>query len=140
MWLRSGFLVEPAAASGLKPLRHFPCSDLRTFLYLASAFSSKPPRKSHTKLLHRTIPMREMKLQDLKAQTPAELVSFAEEKGVENASTMRKQELMFAILKQLAIQETDIIGEGVVEVLSDGFGFLRGRCADKGIDKSTDFR
>src|SRR5436190_672023 len=69
--------------------------------------------------------MREMKLQDLKAQTPAELVSLAEEKGVENASTMRKQELMFAILKQLAIQETDIIGEGVVEVLSDGFGFLR---------------
>jgi len=69
--------------------------------------------------------MREMKLQDLKAQTPAELVTFAEEKGVENASTMRKQELMFAILKQLAIQETDIIGEGVVEVLSDGFGFLR---------------
>src|SRR5436305_14024667 len=69
--------------------------------------------------------MREMKLQDLKAQTPAELVSLAEEKGVENASTMRKQELMFAILKQLAIEETDIIGEGVVEVLSDGFGFLR---------------
>ena len=69
--------------------------------------------------------MREMKLQDLKSKTPAELVSFAEENGVENASTMRKQELMFAILKQLAIQETDIIGEGVVEVLSDGFGFLR---------------
>jgi transcription termination factor Rho len=71
--------------------------------------------------------MREMKLQDLKAQTPAELVSFAEEKGVENASTMRKQELMFAILKQLAIQETDIIGEGVVELLSDGFGGLTRR-------------
>ena len=69
--------------------------------------------------------MREMKLQDLKSKTPAELVSFAEENGVENASTMRKQELMFAILKQLAIAETDIIGEGVVEVLSDGFGFLR---------------
>ena len=69
--------------------------------------------------------MREMKLQDLKSKTPAELVTFAEESGVENASTMRKQELMFAILKQLAIQETDIIGEGVVEVLSDGFGFLR---------------
>src|SRR5258708_6352767 len=65
--------------------------------------------------------MREMKLQDLKSKTPAELVSFAEENGVENASTMRKQELMFAILKQLAIQEIDIIGEGVVEVLSDGF-------------------
>src|SRR5256712_5965037 len=69
--------------------------------------------------------MREMKLQDLKTKTPAELVSFAEEHGVENASTMRKQELMFAILKNLAISETDIIGEGVVEVLSDGFGFLR---------------
>src|SRR5487761_2245236 len=70
-------------------------------------------------------PMREMKLQDLKSKTPAELVQFAEESKVENASTMRKQELMFAILKQLATQEIDIIGEGVVEVLSDGFGFLR---------------
>jgi transcription termination factor Rho len=46
--------------------------------------------------------MREIKLQDLKSKTPAELVAFAEEHGVENASTMRKQELMFAILKQLA--------------------------------------
>lgn len=69
--------------------------------------------------------MREMKLQDLKAKTPAELLSFAEELEVENASTLRKQELMFAILKQLASQEVDIIGEGVVEVLQDGFGFLR---------------
>ena len=69
--------------------------------------------------------MREMKLQDLKAKTPAELLAFAEEHQVENASTLRKQELMFAILKQLATQEVDIIGEGVVEVLSDGFGFLR---------------
>ena len=69
--------------------------------------------------------MREMKLQDLKSKTPAELVAFAEEHQVENASTMRKQELMFAILKQLATQEVYIIGEGVVEVLSDGFGFLR---------------
>src|SRR3974377_1236889 len=69
--------------------------------------------------------MREMKLQDLKSKTPPELVGFAEEHQVENASTMRKQELMFAILKQLATQEIDIIGEGVVEVLSDGFGFLR---------------
>src|SRR3569832_436815 len=70
-------------------------------------------------------PMREMKLQDLKSKTPPELVAFAEEHQVENASTLRKQELMFAILKQLASQEVDIIGEGVVEVLSDGFGFLR---------------
>ena len=69
--------------------------------------------------------MREMKLQDLKSKTPPELLAFAEEQEIENASTMRKQELMFAILKQLATKEIDIIGEGVVEVLSDGFGFLR---------------
>src|SRR5690242_6358045 len=69
--------------------------------------------------------MREMKLQDLKSKSPTELLSFAEEHEVENASTMRKQELMFAILKQLATREIDIIGEGVVEVLQDGFGFLR---------------
>ena len=69
--------------------------------------------------------MPEMKLQDLKAKSPVELLAFAEELEVENASTLRKQELMFAILKQLAAHETDIIGEGVVEVLQDGFGFLR---------------
>ncbi|MFD1697505.1 transcription termination factor Rho [Roseibium aestuarii] len=69
--------------------------------------------------------MREMKLKDLKEKTPTELLQFAEELEVENASTMRKQELMFAILKSLAAQDVDIIGEGVVEVLQDGFGFLR---------------
>src|ERR1700747_2145152 len=69
--------------------------------------------------------MREMKLQELKGKTPAELVTFAEELEVENASTMRKQELMFGILKQLSARETDIVGEGVVEVLPDGLGFLR---------------
>jgi transcription termination factor Rho len=69
--------------------------------------------------------MPEMKLQDLKAKSPVELLATAEELEVENASTLRKQELMFAILKQLAAREIDIIGEGVVEVLQDGFGFLR---------------
>ncbi len=69
--------------------------------------------------------MKEMKLEDLKLKTPKELLSFAEETGVENASTMRKQELMFATLKQLAAQEVEITGTGVVEVLQDGFGFLR---------------
>jgi len=69
--------------------------------------------------------MPETKLQDLKRKSPTELLSFAEEHEVENASTLRKQELMFAILKQLAAKEIDIIGEGVVEVLQDGFGFLR---------------
>jgi transcription termination factor Rho len=69
--------------------------------------------------------MQNMKLSELKAKTPAQLLEFAEEHQVENASTMRKQELMFAILKELAAQEVDITGEGVVEVLPDGFGFLR---------------
>ncbi|WP_116288838.1 transcription termination factor Rho [Ensifer sp. LCM 4579] len=69
--------------------------------------------------------MAEMKLQELKNKTPTDLLAFAEELEVENASTMRKQELMFAILKMLATQDIEIIGEGVVEVLQDGFGFLR---------------
>ncbi|SDR26540.1 transcription termination factor Rho [Pseudovibrio sp. Tun.PSC04-5.I4] len=69
--------------------------------------------------------MREMKLRDLKSKSPTELLTVAEEHDVENASTMRKQELMFAILKRLAEQYIEIIGEGVVEVLQDGFGFLR---------------
>ncbi len=69
--------------------------------------------------------MQEMKLEELKVKSPTELLSFAEEVEVENASTMRKQELMFAILKQLAAKEVDITGIGVVEVLQDGFGFLR---------------
>jgi len=69
--------------------------------------------------------MQEMKLEDLKVKSPTELLSFAEEVEVENASTLRKQELMFAILKQLASKDVDITGTGVVEVLQDGFGFLR---------------
>ncbi len=69
--------------------------------------------------------MQEMKLQELKNKTPVELLAFAETLEVENASAMRKQELMFAILKRLAAQDVEIIGEGVVEVLQDGFGFLR---------------
>ncbi len=69
--------------------------------------------------------MPEIKLQDLKNKTAAELVAFAEENEVENASVLRKQELLFAILKRLAAQDVDIIGEGVVEILQDGFGFLR---------------
>ncbi len=69
--------------------------------------------------------MKEIKLHDLKKQSPPELLKLAEELEVENASAMRKQELMFAILKRLAEQDVTIIGEGVVEVLQDGFGFLR---------------
>jgi len=66
-----------------------------------------------------------VKLADLKAKSPTELLATAEEYEVENASALRKQELMFAILKNMAEKDVDIIGEGVLEVLQDGFGFLR---------------
>ncbi|NVJ69922.1 MAG: transcription termination factor Rho, partial [Alphaproteobacteria bacterium] len=66
-----------------------------------------------------------MHLQDLKNKTPADLLSLAEEVGVENASSMRKQDMMFAILKHLADDDVEIMGGGVIEILSDGFGFLR---------------
>ncbi len=66
-----------------------------------------------------------MHLQDLKNKTPADLLALAEEVGVENASSMRKQDMMFAILKQFAEKDIEIMGMGVIETLSDGFGFLR---------------
>jgi transcription termination factor Rho len=66
-----------------------------------------------------------MNLQELKRKTPAELLAFAEELQIENASSLRKQDMMFAILKQLAENDVPITGDGVLEVLSDGFGFLR---------------
>ena len=66
-----------------------------------------------------------MHLQELKQKTPADLLAYAEDLEVENASTLRKQDMMFAILKQLANNEVAIYGSGVLEVLSDGFGFLR---------------
>ncbi|GAB3439014.1 transcription termination factor Rho [Insolitispirillum peregrinum] len=66
-----------------------------------------------------------MHLQELKAKTPAELLAFAEELEIENASSLRKQDMLFAILKALAEQDTAIYGDGVLEVLQDGFGFLR---------------
>lgn len=66
-----------------------------------------------------------MHLKELKEKSPAGLVSMAEELGVESASTLRKQDLMFAILKELADQDELIMGLGTIEVLTDGFGFLR---------------
>ena len=66
-----------------------------------------------------------MNLKELKKQSPAELLAFAEELEIENASSLRKQEMMFAILKQLANNNVSIFGDGVLEVLPDGFGFLR---------------
>jgi len=66
-----------------------------------------------------------MHLKELKKRTPAELVEMAEELGVEGASTMRRQDLMFAILKEVAEDGEEILGIGTIEVLQDGFGFLR---------------
>ncbi|MEQ8604934.1 MAG: transcription termination factor Rho [Marivibrio sp.] len=66
-----------------------------------------------------------MHLKDLKKKSPQDLLAYAEELEIENASALRKQELMFACLKQLANNDVAIYGEGVLEVLQDGFGFLR---------------
>jgi len=66
-----------------------------------------------------------MNLQELKRKTPADLLAFAEELQIENASNLRKQDMMFAILKQLAENDQAIYGDGVLEILQDGFGFLR---------------
>ena len=66
-----------------------------------------------------------MNLQELKKKTPSELISQAEKLGIENPSTLRKQEILFSILKKLADKNEQITGGGVLEVLQDGFGFLR---------------
>ena len=66
-----------------------------------------------------------MHLKELKKKTSADLVEMAEELGVEGASTLRRQDLMFAILKEVAEDGEEIIGQGTIEVLTDGFGFLR---------------
>ena len=66
-----------------------------------------------------------MHLKDLKKKSPAELLRLAEEMGVENASTMRTQDLTFAILKQVSKNDEVLMDEGVIEVMPDGFGFLR---------------
>ncbi|WP_191083023.1 transcription termination factor Rho [Roseococcus microcysteis] len=66
-----------------------------------------------------------MHLSELKAKTPPELLAFAEEVQVENASSLRKQDMMFAILKTLADNDQAIYGEGTLEILPDGFGYLR---------------
>jgi len=66
-----------------------------------------------------------LNLADLKAKSPKDLLSMAEELEIENASTMRKGEMMFSILKERAEDDWEISGDGVLEVLQDGFGFLR---------------
>ncbi|MGB0496715.1 MAG: transcription termination factor Rho [Rubricella sp.] len=69
--------------------------------------------------------LEKLSLAELKAKNPAELVRMAEDLEIENASTMRKGDIMFAILKEMAERGCEISGDGVIEVLQDGFGFLR---------------
>ena len=69
--------------------------------------------------------MTAISLDDLKKLKPKELIKFAEEVGVENAASMRKQDIFFAVLKDLAEDEVKTTGSGVLEVLKDGFGFMR---------------
>lgn len=71
------------------------------------------------------VPSGRITLQELNDKTPADLVAFAEQLEIENAGNLRKQDLLFAILKALADEEVEIIASGVLEILSDGFGFLR---------------
>ena len=66
-----------------------------------------------------------MNIQELKKKSSEQLISQAEELGIENASTLRKQEILFAILKKLAEKNEEITGGGVLQLLQDGFGFLR---------------
>jgi len=66
-----------------------------------------------------------MHLKELKAKSPSDLLSYAESLKIENLSTLRKQDMMFACLKKLAEDDVAIYGTGVLEVLADGFGFLR---------------
>ena len=66
-----------------------------------------------------------MSLQDLKEKSPAELLAFAEQFDIENANAMRKQDMMFGILKASAEEGLEIFGSGTLEVVQDGFGFLR---------------
>jgi transcription termination factor Rho len=67
----------------------------------------------------------ELKLSELKAKSPTELLAFAEDLDIEGASALRRQDMMFAILKELADRDVEISGSGVLEMLQDGFGFLR---------------
>ena len=66
-----------------------------------------------------------MNIQELKKKSSENLITEAEKLGIENASTLRRQEILFAILKKLAEKGEEITGVGVIQLLQDGFGFLR---------------
>ena len=98
---------------------------------MAFPYDSMIPNPGTGVVLDEQIPMNQatkierLNLADLKAKTPAELLAMAEEWEIENAPSMRKGEMMFSILKEHAEEGWEIGGDGVLEVLQDGFGFLR---------------
>src|SRR5690606_33796299 len=97
----------------------------------AASLRSPAPASPFPSISHQSILMdlsadfKQLSLADLKAKSPADLLQLAEELEIENASSMRKGDMMFAILKDMAEEGVEIVGDGVLEVLQDGFGFLR---------------
>ena len=89
------------------------------------ADSSDPSEPSQAAKAIAELSIAKMSLQELKLTSPADLVAFAERLEIENANSMRKQDMMFAILKTLAEEGVEIGGSGTLEVVQDGFGFLR---------------
>ncbi len=114
---RYGILVRPDILAD-----DFP----QPFLHrLRAPFSSTlPPSLIHSYRLPNMTAER-IHLHDLKQKSPADLLAFAEDLEIDNASNLRKQDMLFSILKTLAGNDVPIVGEGVLEVLPDGFGFLR---------------
>jgi transcription termination factor Rho len=86
---------------------------------------SEPSEPSAAAKAIAELALTKMSLQELKQKSPADLLAFGEQLDIENANAMRKQDMMFAILKTLAEEGVDISGSGTLEVVQDGFGFLR---------------
>jgi transcription termination factor Rho len=103
-------------------------SDVLDMEVMESAEDGFFPESSGTAAGGRTVAalgLTRMSLQELKEKSPAELLAFAEQFDIENANAMRKQDMMFAILKASAEEGLEIFGSGTLEVVQDGFGFLR---------------
>jgi transcription termination factor Rho len=100
-------------------------SELDTEVLEAPASELADPNEEPSPASAIAATLQRMSLQELKEKSPTDLLAFAESLEVENANAMRKQDMMFAILKTLAEEGVEISGSGTLEVLQDGFGFLR---------------
>src|SRR5690349_15662305 len=90
-----------------------------------AAADAEPEEPSELAQTIAAMGLKQMSLQELKDKSSADLLSLAETLEIENANSMRKQDMMFAILKTLAEEDVEISGSGTLEVVQDGFGFLR---------------